>query len=95
MSAVSAGSHTVMVCLFGYNYSVSTVTVNFGQTTTVSAEISPSGTGYGTLSVTSSPNGAEVYFNNAKAGITPVISNEVMSGSYTMTVRLSGYTEWT
>lgn len=83
-----------MVRLSGYDDSVSTVTVNSGQTTTVSAELSPSGTGYGTISVTSSPTGAEVYVNNAKVGITPVTSNEVQPGSYTVTIRLSGYTEW-
>ncbi|KAF1078324.1 PEGA domain-containing protein [Methanogenium sp. MK-MG] len=94
ISAVSAGSHTVMVRLSGYTDSVSTITVNSGQTTSVSAELTPSGTGYGSLSVTSSPTGADVYINNAKAGITPVTSNEVTPGSHTVTVRLAGYTEW-
>jgi hypothetical protein len=94
ISGVSAGSHTVMVRLSGYDDSVSTVTVNSGQTTTVSAELSLSGTGYGMLSVTSSPTGAEVYINNAKAGITPVTSYEVTPGEYTVTIRLAGYSEW-
>ncbi len=94
ISDVTADSHTVMVRLSGYTDSVSTVIVNSGQTTTVNAELSPSGTDYGTLSVTSSPTGAEVYVNNAKAGLTPVTSNEVTPGTYTVTVRLSGYKEW-
>ncbi|GAB7014799.1 PEGA domain-containing protein [Methanogenium cariaci] len=94
ISAVSAGSHTIMVRLSGYTDSVSTVTVNSGKTTTVNAELTPSGEGYGSLSVTSSPTGAEVYVNNAKSGITPVTSDKVAPGSYTVTVRLAGYTEW-
>ena len=94
ISAVSAGSHTVTVRLSGYEDSVSTVTVNSGQTTTVTAELPPSGPGYGTISVSSSPTGAEVYINNAKAGITPVTSDEVTPDTYTVTIRLSGYTEW-
>lgn len=94
VSAVTAGSHTVMVRLSGYDDSVSTVTVNSGQTTAVSAELTRSGTGYGTLSVTSSPTGAEVYVNNVKTGITPLTSDTMTPGSYTVTLRLSGYTEW-
>ena len=94
ISEVNAGSHTVMVRLSGYDDSVSTVTVNSGQTTTVSAELSSAGSGYGSLSVTSSPTGAEVYVNNVKAGITPVTSDAMAPGSYTVTLRLSGYTEW-
>ncbi|WFN33773.1 PEGA domain-containing protein [Methanogenium sp. S4BF] len=95
ISEVMAGSHTVMVRLSGYDDSVSTVTVNSGQTTTVRAELSPAEGGYGSLSVTSSPTGAEVYVNNVKAGITPVTSDTMAPGSYTVTIRLSGYTEWT
>lgn len=94
ISAVTAGSHTVTVRLSGYKDSVSTVTVNSGQTTTVSAELTPSGGGYGTLSVTSSPAGADVYVNNVRAGITPVTSDEMTPGTYTVTIRLAGYTEW-
>ena len=94
ISGVSAGSHTVMVSLTGYADSVTTVTVNSGQTTAVRAELIPSGPEYGTVSVTSSPTGAEVYINNVKAGITPVTSDTMTPGSYTVTIRLSGYTEW-
>ncbi|WAI02108.1 PEGA domain-containing protein [Methanogenium organophilum] len=94
ISAVTAGSHTVTVRLSGYKDSVSTVTVNSGQTTTVSAELIPSGGGSGTLSVTSSPAGADVYVNNVRAGITPVTSDEMTPGTYTVAIRLAGYTEW-
>lgn len=94
ISAVSAGSHTVTVRLSGYEDSVSAVTINSGQTTKVSAELTPSGTGYGSLSVTSSPEGADVYINNVLAGITPVTSGEMTPGSYNVSIRLAGYTDW-
>ena len=91
---IAAGSHTVKVTLSGYDDSVSTVTVNSGQTTTVSANLAGGATGNGAMDISSSPTGATVYLNNVNKGITPVTLSDLTPGGYTVTLELSGYTTW-
>ena len=91
---IAAGSHTVKVTLSGYDDSVSTVTVNSGQTTTVNANLAGGASGNGAMTITSSPTGATVYLNNVNKGITPVTLNDLTPGGYTVTLELSGYTTW-
>lgn len=91
---IAAGSHTVKVTLSGYDDSVSTVTVNSGQTTTVTANLAGGATGNGAVDISSSPTGATVYLNNVNKGITPVTLSDLTPGGYTVTLELSGYTTW-
>ena len=91
---IAAGSHSVKVTLSGYDNSVSTVTVNSGQTTTVNANLGGGATGNGAITITSSPTGATVLLNNVNKGITPVTLSDLNPGSYTVTLELSGYTTW-
>lgn len=91
---IAAGSHTVKVSLSGYDDSVSTVTVNSGQTTTVNANLKGGATGNGAMTVSSSPTGATVYLNNVNKGITPVTLSDLNPGGYTVTLELPGYTTW-
>ncbi len=51
--------------------------------------------GTGTINVTSSPPGAEVYLDNAYTGTTPVIIPNVTPGAYTIELRLNGFETWT
>jgi len=94
INGVSAGTHTVKVTLAGYQDSVTSVTVNSGQTSTVTANLQGGATGNGAIDVTSSPIGATVYLNNVNKGITPVTLTDLTPGSYTVSLRLSGYTDW-
>ncbi len=91
---IAAGSHSVKVTLAGYADSVSTVTVNSGQTSTVSANLAGGSSGKGTIDVSSSPTGATVLLNNVNKGITPVTLSDQLPGSYTCTLQLPGYTTW-
>ena len=91
---IAAGSHTVKVTLSGYDDSVSTVTVNSGQTSTVSANLAGGSSGNGAIDISSSPTGATVYLNNVNKGITPVTLSDQIPGGYTVTLQLSGYTTW-
>ncbi|MDE4908073.1 PEGA domain-containing protein [Methanogenium marinum] len=91
---IAAGSHSVKVTLSGYDDSVSTVTVNSGQTTTVNANLGGGATGNGAITITSSPTGATVLLNNVNKGITPVTLSDLTPGGYTVTLELSGYTTW-
>ena len=91
---IAAGSHTVKVTLAGYDDSVSTVTVNSGQTTTVDANLAGTAPNTGEITISSSPTGATVYLNNVNKGITPVTLSDLIPGGYTVTLELSGYTTW-
>ncbi len=94
INGVAAGTHTVKVTLSGYQDSVTSVTVNSGQTSTVTANLQGGASGNGAIDVTSSPTGATVYLNNVNKGITPVTLTEITPGSYTVTLKLSGYTDY-
>ena len=48
----------------------------------------------GTLNLTSSPSGSEVYLDNQYRGTTPVTIPDVVAGSHTLEYRHSGYKSW-
>ncbi len=48
----------------------------------------------GSIQVTSSPPGAEVYLDNEYRGTTPVSISPVPAGYHQVEVRLTGYTHW-
>ena len=48
----------------------------------------------GTLNLTSSPSGSEVYLDNQYHGTTPVTIPDVVAGSHTLEYRHSGYNVW-
>ncbi len=47
-----------------------------------------------TISLTSSPSGAEVYLDNQYRGTTPVTITDVMTGAHTLEYRHAGYKSW-
>jgi len=48
----------------------------------------------GSVTITSSPSGAEVYLDNEYHGTTPTTINTVPAGNHTVEVRERGYTTW-
>jgi hypothetical protein len=48
----------------------------------------------GSITITSSPSGAEVYLNNEYRGTTPNTLNAVPAGNHTVEVRERGYKTW-
>jgi len=49
----------------------------------------------GTLQLTSSPSGADVFLDNESQGITPVMIMNVRLGNHTIEYRMTGYRNWT
>ncbi len=88
----STPDHTVSLTLPGYLPWSQRYTTNppAGQTIPVIARMVPS-TGYGSISVTSSPNGALVTLDGSKGQQAPWIYNDVQSGSHLVQAFLSGY----
>jgi hypothetical protein len=48
----------------------------------------------GSIAVTSSPTGAEIYIDNAYKGITPLTVDGVAAGTHAVRVALAGYSDW-
>jgi hypothetical protein len=92
---VSPGTRTVTLKLDGYQDAATSVNVNAGQQSSVSLTLQTPGANTGSMTITSAPAGAEVYLNNAYKGITPLTLSDLAVGSYTVSVQLQGYTEWT
>jgi hypothetical protein len=86
------GQRQVQVSLAGYEDFVTTVTVRSGQTTSVNAQLQPV-IRSGTLSVDSSPRGAQVYVNGILRGVTP-LRVDLDPAQYDVRVRLTGYEEF-
>ena len=99
--------HTISVSKEGYQTWVSDYTGNPGaaQTITIRATLSPipttqptePGSGKGYYSISSSPQGADVYFDGSYKGKTPVTVAVSTTGTpgHTVVLSMSGYQTWT
>jgi hypothetical protein len=92
---VTPGIHTLLLSKAGYQDYTATQTVVAGQNydLTIPLTAVPNPT-TGGISVISSPSGAEVYLNNAFRGLTPITLDSLTPGSYTVLLKLSGYSDW-
>jgi hypothetical protein len=100
-TGLTPGFHEVRLALSGFEDWVGQVQVFAGQTTTVSQTLPASPTtrpttapGTGTLSVSSSPSGAQVFVDNVYAGVTPVSLTSVSTGSHIVLLKLAGYSDF-
>jgi len=48
----------------------------------------------GSISVTSSPSGAQIYLDNAYAGVTPLTVSNIPQGHHNIKLTLGGYQDW-
>ncbi len=95
ISNVLVGSHTVRVALSGYQDYTTGVDVSGATTSHVTATLQPGQpTSTGSIAVTSSPSGAEVYIDNAYRGITPLTVDGIAAGTHAVRVALAGYSDW-
>ncbi|WP_241481307.1 PEGA domain-containing protein [Methanoculleus sediminis] len=95
ISNVPVGSHTMRVALSGYQDYTTSVVVSGATTSHVTATLQPGqSTSTGSISVTSSPSGAEVYIDNAYKGITPLTVDGIATGTHAVRVALGGYSDW-
>ena len=92
---VVPGIHTILISKTGYQDYTATQNVVAGQNYNIDVTLAavPNPT-TGGISVTSSPDGAEVYLNNAFKGLTPITLDSLTPGSYSVLLKLSGYSDW-
>jgi hypothetical protein len=92
-SSVSVGWHNVRVTKSGYQYFSKDVQVNAGGTTPVSASLTPISQ-QGSISVSSTPNGAGIYIDTFYQGETNQVVGNLAAGSHTVTLKKAGYQTW-
>ncbi len=92
---VSTGTHIIEIDLNGYYDWKQTVNVPAGGNVAVHANLNPIPVSPGYISVSSSPSGAQVYIDGAYNGLTPLAHASTAAGTHTVTVRLSGYQDYT
>jgi hypothetical protein len=87
------GSYTISAERAGYQKYTSTTTVSGSSRSSVYCKLVPETSGNG-LYVVSTPAPASVYLDGVLKGETPLMLNDTASGSHTLQVRRSGYSEW-
>ena len=91
---VEPGTCTIKLSLEGYqDWGPTDVQVRAGSTSYVHATLTPIVT-TGSISVSSSPSGANVYLDNAYKGLTPLIITDVSQGHHHIELTLAGYQDW-
>lgn len=89
----SAGSHTVKVTLSGYMDQEKQVTVIAGSTVSVDFQLVKIQPATGSISVTSTPKGAEIYLDNVDTKqVTPSTLTGISLGSHDVVVKMKCYT---
>jgi hypothetical protein len=90
---VSPGHHNLELSLDGYYNWTTDVKVEAGNTAYVYKTLTPVPT-TGTITVFSSPPGADIYLDNKYVGRTIDTITDVLPGSHTVKLCLAGYRDW-
>jgi len=95
VSGVSAGPHLVKITRNGYYDYTKTTAVTAGKTTTVSATLTslPQTSVTGSLDISSTPAGANIYIDGEYKGVTPKVISGLSEGEYWVIVTKDGYVE--
>jgi hypothetical protein len=92
---LSPGTATIVVKKSGYQDYSTTAAIEAGKLVQVSATLTPAAQPTAaTAEITSTPSGANVYINNVFVGITPLSFQNVTPGTYSVEIRLDGYTPY-
>ncbi len=92
LTGLTPGQHAVLLKLSGYQDFGQTVTVTAGQTTSISAPLTPT---TGIISLSSSPSGAQIYLDgNSTSHITPYTLTGITTGQRAVTLKLNGYQDF-
>lgn len=93
---LAPGNTAIVVKKSGYADYQTTAVIEAGRLVQVSATLQPAPTQplAATAEITSSPGGANVYIDNVFVGITPLTFSNVTPGTYTILIRLNGYTPY-
>jgi hypothetical protein len=92
-TAVSTGWHNVQVSKSGYQPYSTSIEVKPGGTSTVYAALVPNQQ-IGSLSVSSNPVGASLYVDTIYEGLTNQIVGNLAAGPHAMTLKKSGYKDY-
>jgi len=94
---IAAGTYNVRVSLAGYEDQSGTITVvaNTGHALIWDLHpVTPAAPTTGSLSITSSPSGAQVYVDNGGWGKTPTTATDIAPGTHTVRVMMLGYGDY-
>ena len=92
VTGVAPGSHTVRIEKTGYQPYQTTTSVSAGATTVVSAALVPvPDPTTGSVSVQSTPDGANAFLDGTLVGLTPVTVSGVTPGSHQVRIEKTGY----
>ena len=92
---VKPGTHSLRLTKSGYQDYTSTGTVVAGRNYDLDITLNPvPNPSTGSISVTSSPIGAQVYVNNLFRGYSPLSVDDLTPGMYTVDLKLNGYEDW-
>jgi hypothetical protein len=91
---VSHGHHHIELTLTGYQNWFGNVEVTAGETSSVSATLTPAPPATGSISVSSSPSGARIYLDGAYKGRTPETITRVSPNSHNIKLEHDGYYKW-
>ena len=103
ISSLPAGTYSVKITKPQYSDAVYSVQVRQGQESYVQAYLSPLSptttptsppAQTGSLSVTSSPSGAQVFIDNVYRGYSPSTYDDLSTGMHTLTLKLAGYQDY-
>ena len=92
-NAVTTGWHNVQVSKSGYQLYSTSIEVKPGGTSNVYASLIPLAQ-YGSISVSSTPVGASLYVDTIYEGVTNQIVGSLAVGSHTVTLKKSGYKDF-
>ncbi|AEK73694.1 hypothetical protein GQS_09000 [Thermococcus sp. 4557] len=89
---LSSGNYTVELSRTNYEDYTVNVTLETGETKTISATLTPK---FGYLDAYSNPPGAEVYVDEDYLGTTPITDHKLPLGEHTIKVKMEDYKEYT
>ncbi len=87
---LAAGSHYVKITHPGYLVFSESISVRVGEEKRLEIELQRAAE----ITITSEPEGAEIFFERETQGIAPVTVTDLAPGQYQLTATLSGYRTW-
>jgi hypothetical protein len=88
ISNVLQGKHTLLLKKDGYNDVSTSVTVTADSQSSISKTLSQK---TGSVSISTTPNGAKVYIDNEYVGVSPLTSTGLLPGSHGISINMNDY----